>query len=264
VFEHFLVSCSYPTSLAGPVIQVRVGAEDDAGAPTFSVHQELFTKRSEFFKLATSGSWRESKENTISFPEDDLDAFRVYLHLVYTNNVVSSGTMKNEWMLLCRLYVLAEKLQDAAAKDSAIDAMRDYAKDARRMDTMVWDPEVIRELYDGTPERSPARRLVVDLYALLGGQPWLEGKKAELPKDFLYDIAMRMIQTLAPVRNQYGATPALESEYRDETVCKTKPSNVTATSSMSMGAFGSTSQPKSRGPTYANTKTGLFGRSVVN
>lgn len=202
-----------------------MGAEDDASTLTFSVHQDLLTKRSEFFKCATSGSWRESAENTIVFPEDNLDAFKVYLHLVYTNEIVSDEIKKAEivsdeitkaeWLLLCRLYVLAEKLQDTAAKHSAIDAMRKHGEEnAWRPGMKLWDPAAINELYLGTPDRSPARRLVVDLYALLGKSDWLECRLSKLPKAFLYDIALSMIEY--PRRTLGGNVPTLALEYREE------------------------------------------------
>ena len=53
--------------------------------------------------------------------------------------------------------------------------------------------EVVSIIYDGTPEDSPARKLLVDLYkARLAPQALNTGHEI-LPKEFLLDLARRLI-----------------------------------------------------------------------
>ncbi|CAO2656037.1 Nn.00g048400.m01.CDS01 [Neocucurbitaria sp. VM-36] len=101
---------------SSPTLKVMVGEEGNE--EDFWVHQKILTSRSEFFKRATNGQWLESDERLITLPEDRPDVFRLYLNLLYTRQVATKS-----WRTLCQVYVLAEKLQDASAKNSVIDAM---------------------------------------------------------------------------------------------------------------------------------------------
>ncbi|KAF2827182.1 hypothetical protein CC86DRAFT_466009 [Ophiobolus disseminans] len=162
-------------SLSGSMIKIRVGAEDSSSARIYSVHQDLLTQRSEFFKRATTGSWREVEEKLTTFLDDDLNTFN--------------------WLLLCRLYVLAEKLQDTAAKDATIDSMLIHASTKAMVAQAHPISDAIRELYEGTPGSSAARRLVVDF--------------AVFPKEFLYDFAIRMLKAKG------SGIARLSAKYRD-------------------------------------------------
>ncbi|KAF2023293.1 hypothetical protein EK21DRAFT_18013, partial [Setomelanomma holmii] len=86
---------------------------------TFSVHSNLLMKRSNFFQSAMeSGTSPEG----FRLPDDYPDIFRLYISLLYCGNVSTRGA--TEWIMLCRLYVLGEKLQDCQAKNTIIDAMQ--------------------------------------------------------------------------------------------------------------------------------------------
>lgn len=71
-------------------ICVRVGQQPQH--KDFTVHEDLICSRSEFFKNAMNGSWRESDERMIPLPEDEPGTFALYLSLLYvsTRTIVSS------------------------------------------------------------------------------------------------------------------------------------------------------------------------------
>jgi hypothetical protein len=118
--------------------------------------------------------------------------------LLYTSELATKGT--DEWLALCRLYVLAEYLLDRWAKERIIDGMHGYLTEILPTEPKhgspekVFSAEVVQEVYDGTPEGSPLRRLIVDLYAIHGRDVWLKNLKEQLPTDFLYDVTLKMLQ----------------------------------------------------------------------
>jgi hypothetical protein len=52
---------------------------------------------------------------------------------------------------------------------------------------------VVKRIYCNTPESSPARRFLVDVYAYEGKSHWLS-KEYYLPEEFLNDLAIRMVK----------------------------------------------------------------------
>jgi hypothetical protein len=124
---------------------------------------------------------------------------------------------------------------------------------------MPWSPNAVKVLYPGTSHRSPARRLVVDLYALLGRSDWLEGMRARLPQDFMYDIALRMIEL--PRSALDGMSPTLALEYRDETADEVKLIGFSSAKGTTPSALGSAQQSKpAHIPLFGSRYSGgLFG-----
>lgn len=134
----------------------------------------------------------------VSLPDDDVEVFRLYLNLMYTNQLATKGP--KELQKLCRLFVLAEKLQDQTAKNHIIDGMHAFFHQNVLTDSLGTDversscAEAIKMLYEGTPENSQARKLVVDLYADCKDESWLREGKTHLPQDFIFDIATRLLR----------------------------------------------------------------------
>ncbi|KAM0515288.1 hypothetical protein ACHAPE_006245 [Trichoderma viride] len=146
--------------------------------------------------------WETSASGSVTLKEEDPEVFEVYQHWLYFENLPvqndSPGLEGNtEYVQLAKAYVLGEMLQDVNFKDAVLDAIlaksRSKASDGQR-----WFPvgPAIRYIYEGTPESSAARRLLVDLYAYHGYAEWLTqwANKDDLPKQFLLDLA---IATLA-------------------------------------------------------------------
>lgn len=61
----------------------------------------------------------------ILLPEDDPMTFRLYAVLSYTG-FLTTKDLPFEWQSLVGIYVLAEKLRDAWAKDHIVEAMHSY------------------------------------------------------------------------------------------------------------------------------------------
>ncbi|KAL8645725.1 MAG: hypothetical protein Q9226_007172 [Calogaya cf. arnoldii] len=65
-----------------PSIAVAVGADDKA--TTWNLPKRLLTHISSFFEAALSGPWLESTTESLNLPEDDPDAFRFFLHWLFS------------------------------------------------------------------------------------------------------------------------------------------------------------------------------------
>jgi hypothetical protein len=179
------------------MLKVRVGK--DLKLSTFIVHQDLLTERSEFFRRVTAGVWQQvHDEYLVTLPDDDEHIFRLYFNLVYAGQLGTRGA--DEWTKLSRLFVLAEKLVDLTAKNQIVDGMHAFFNELVKKNPTGLQVERIlpaaatKQLYEGTPERSQARKLIVDLYAGSADESWLRDSKSLLPEEFVYDVAIRLLQ----------------------------------------------------------------------
>ncbi|KAJ4313188.1 hypothetical protein N0V94_007071 [Neodidymelliopsis sp. IMI 364377] len=187
--------------ISGSILVVAVG--DYAHRETFFVHEKLFVSHSEFFKRAAKEEWLPMDSRKITLPEDSPVTFRMYAALTYTGSLPVKNA-PDEWQSLVRIYILAEKLQDAWAKNRIIDAMHGFFSEhfsrlpmstivGNKQDVQISTASVV-ELYDGTPSGSQARKLVVDLYADNGTEDWLKWGSEQLPSEFLFDMTVRLLQ----------------------------------------------------------------------
>ncbi|KAF9701227.1 hypothetical protein EKO04_000464 [Ascochyta lentis] len=178
---------------------LHVSVEHTEQKQNFYVHAELLKDRTKFFKT------EPPMIHTAGFPTVELsntrpETFAIYVSLLYTNKLRTKGP--KEWHWLCRLYILAERLRDIKTKNLTIDGMILYlqetallfsstpvAKDGANVDatSLTW-------LYEHTPKNSPARRLAVDYYAQSGRAEWLLSNKSEYPPQFVFDVAVCMMQ----------------------------------------------------------------------
>nr|WNZ75802.1 hypothetical protein [Trichoderma harzianum] len=181
--------------LRGRALTVTVGSTDPV---TFSVHEHLICRTSDYFKAAMKAHWETSTSGSIALKEEDPEAFEIYLHWLYFESLPvqndSPGLEGNtEYIQLAKAYTLGEFLQDVDFKDAVLDVILIKTR-SKASDGQTWFPigPVIRYIYEGTPESSAARRLLVDLYTYHGHGDWLKkwAAKDDLPKQFLLDLAI--------------------------------------------------------------------------
>ncbi|KAJ4359423.1 hypothetical protein N0V95_002170 [Ascochyta clinopodiicola] len=165
----------------------------------FYVHEDFFKDRSKFFKAEAS------KYHTAIFRRVDLldvrpEVFAIYINLLYTNKLATKGP--KEWHWLCRLYILAERLQDVKTKNLTIDGMLLCLQEtvlpipstAVVRDRANIDATSLGWLYEHTPENSAARRLAVDYYVQSERAEWLLSEKNKYPAGFVFDLAVCLMQ----------------------------------------------------------------------
>ncbi|KAK4543233.1 hypothetical protein LTR36_005783 [Oleoguttula mirabilis] len=171
-----------PPEYGTSIIIFEVGKERPE---RFALHENLITPRSDFVRMALSKEWKEGQERTIPLPEDDADVFRAYHLWIYHNRIFSDkrtdttpfqGSLTTiaqedgtEYPLLIQAYILGEKLLDTHFKDAVIDCIIDKLRTTR-----TFDVRLTNLIYDNTPEKSPLRRLLQDVYIWSGNAAWLD------------------------------------------------------------------------------------------
>jgi hypothetical protein len=156
------------SSISGPTISVEVfrivlsrgilvPACDTA---TFHVHHKLLCANSAYFRAATANG-----ERHVTFKTDDDPAnFQIYVQWLYYQELKpelsKGGTVCTRLM---RAYVLGELSRDACFQNAIIAATAQFCVDHRVVPTSA----AINVAYHGTATRSPARRLLSDLWVCI-------------------------------------------------------------------------------------------------
>jgi hypothetical protein len=181
---------------AATLLTVLVGQEPNQ--TRFTIHEGIICGRSEFFRRAMSGDWKEREEREIKLPEDDPQVFATYVNLAYTNKIttIESGALDaaqkfaKECNALCKLYVFSEKLCDTQAKNSTVHALVALSGDTVSYGkTFNPDTGAISVLYAGTLSTSPARQLVSDWWTDTNVD-YIQTHSDKLPRDFLVDVLL--------------------------------------------------------------------------
>jgi hypothetical protein len=183
---------------------------------SFYVQETLLRQHSLFFKKALSRDWKEKVERIVNLPEDEPTLFAVYVEFLYSGNLAvvpedldPIDATHLEQHMLCKLYVLAEKLQDMDTRNRAIQGLLYSAKQVRPGNSSICPGmESIKIIYDGTLPGSMARKLLIDYYTYRGTGSWVIDHKG-WPDDFLIDLATNLMDKRAipndPTRNGNGA-----------------------------------------------------------
>ncbi|KAF1839677.1 hypothetical protein BDW02DRAFT_539081 [Decorospora gaudefroyi] len=161
-------------------LTVHVGPEDSQ--QEFLLHEGIICARSDFFRRAMNGNWAEKTERLIKLPEDGPETFDIYVNLVYTNTIsmlcltrdLSPERVKDKFQILVQLYILAEKLRDSRAKNDTISVIHGLSYDNIRDGKTLPEGRAIQTMYDGTPEGSLGRSLLVDLWWAVGTKEIIE------------------------------------------------------------------------------------------
>lgn len=101
--------------------------------------------------------------------------------------------MPEDWLILAEAYILGEEFLDHAFKDAIADLMvyiatrRPVASRSALRDSMPMD-RVVQIIFDGTPETSPLRVLIIDIFKW-HGQELLRKCGEALPQQFTRSLA---------------------------------------------------------------------------
>lgn len=161
------------------------------------VHTGYLTITSEFFASALKKVWIEGQTRTIELDEEVPELMAYYLDWLYTTHLPSKGcnsfTTETSKVvtheLLAKLYVLGERRLDSRLRNAIIAEfirLRLIFHDVSSCQPLR-RVNCINTVYQGTPEGSPARRLMVDL-SLRSGCPKCYTVD-DLDKAFLVDLA---------------------------------------------------------------------------
>jgi hypothetical protein len=102
-------------------------------------------------------------------------------------------------------YVLGEELLDTTFKRTIMRALCQKLRDSA-VPATIWEvaPAMVTILYEGTPEKSPARRFMCDLFKHLCirkcGRQQIAACQGKVPQDFFYDLLMATTLSCTLVR----------------------------------------------------------------
>ena len=168
------------------VITVLVGP----GEESYEVHKDLICASSRFFKAACNRKSVEGMEDVVHLPNDDPETFELLLQWLYMERVAEPGKAALVgWHETASLYTLAVKLQILELQDAVVDLWIHKATDAIEIPI-----EEVPYVYRTTLEHAPLRQLLVEMVACGGGLESLCQVTDELPREFLVDLAVRLMQ----------------------------------------------------------------------
>jgi hypothetical protein len=89
--------------------------------------------------------------------------------------------------------VLCEKLQDIDAKNAILQAM---LAEIRGTSILSLSAITIQTIYNGTPESSPARSLLLDMFVERGNDKFFHNQILNgcFPKEFVRDLAVQLFK----------------------------------------------------------------------
>jgi hypothetical protein len=159
------------------------------------VHQDLLCARSPYFVAAAKEDWKEGQERRVPLLHDKYAAVGLYVQWIYGGKIFSRPSKGDvdyspthgEIPDLVDAFVFGEKIQDGDFKDAVIDSVT-ASINVPDKDGKCWYPvgPVVDRAYEGTPEGSPLRRLMVDIHLHHGRRQWLDGATNI---DFVKDLA---------------------------------------------------------------------------
>ncbi|KAK5685854.1 hypothetical protein LTS10_001967 [Elasticomyces elasticus] len=135
--------------------------------------------------------------------------------------------LRNEYNVLAQLYCFGERVQNERFKNAVIDALVAKTEDTVYEDhghklAEFWKavrPSVVQDIYEGTPPGSPARKLMVSIYAGDQSSCWIVDG---LHYDFLLDLSRKLCDLKAqkyPTSVEMDANRCLFHSHRETPRC---------------------------------------------
>jgi len=188
----------------GETFVVLVRSEDDQ--KRFTVHHDILTRRSDFFKAARSARWATDPSKPVSLEDDEPDVFSTYLHCVYFDEVIiprtsvpislmfrqleeaRQGEADQKFEALVSTYVLADKLRDPITANMVSDKILEVSHDTSK----VPSAKAVTIAYQSTTNRDPLRILLRDM-CMYHGRTLPTGGDVSWPVEFLQDVVNKLM-----------------------------------------------------------------------
>ena len=144
------------------VISVIVGEHWNA-PQTFTIHESVITRFSDFFAAAVKNGWKESEDRVVRLPDRLASDFEVFQSFIYIGRIFNNDPTElpnadmNEYTALALLWGLGEELQSTAFKDAVVDAFIEVLRNHEYMFNFAYGI-----IYSKSAGASPMRRLQVD------------------------------------------------------------------------------------------------------
>lgn len=161
------------------------------------VHQDILCASSQFFKSATKPVWRDlsSQADTIDLSDDKFEIVNAYVHWLYTGKIPipfpNFEQLVTDFESLAAAYVFGEKVMDVKFKNAVSDSIFVKAD----MSSNCPSARAMNIIYEGTGERAPARRMMVDFVVNFAHthEHWNSNIR-NYSRDLLVDILRGLVQ----------------------------------------------------------------------
>lgn len=167
-------------------------------------HESYLNLNTNFFRTALKKEWVEGQTRVINLPEDDTETVTSYLTFTYGSGpptrawktMRNGGPGRDGWELLCKLYILGERLLDTLLRNAVIKEIARLSSLADGKGVTYFMGRSTRSIcYDGTPTGSPLRRMVVDKHISAGRQDWISHEQDHLV--FLAELSQALLAKVA-------------------------------------------------------------------
>lgn len=173
----------------------------------------LICMQSAFFKAALKeNTWKESATQTVELPDDNVEAFELYVHWLYARTIPSSDlgprgvpasddqssdgddltcysmTLLQEYLLLINAYILGDKIGDVDFTDAVIDVLVDCANVTQHIPGAH-----VEYVYEHTPEESRLRQWILDEWTHRSFWSWSKMIDKYTNIDVIRDIAKTLL-----------------------------------------------------------------------
>jgi hypothetical protein len=190
---------------SGGIASINVGME---GTP-FDVHVELLCDRSPFFNRVFGERYNKPLTEDYSLPDDDPNTFTEFVRWVYQGTIFQDQAFPS-WIQLCRLWVLARKLEVPRLQNIVMTA----CKNKLSHEPGVMGRREIKFVYNHTDMNNPLRRMVVDTWVGRMKEDQFESLKTDLPRPFLEDLCSGLFERVENSHEERDPLPQSDFDKR--------------------------------------------------
>jgi len=165
----------------------------------YSVIESAIRKSSKFFDNAMKPEWADSRPDprVVDLSDEDVEIFEVYLHWLYFKTLptvcMDDIGRSSEYLLLAECYIMGEKIMDTGFKNAVLEALVDKERSPPFYGSRLPSKGAICIIYEGTREGSPARRLLVDMWAASAGEKCAQHIDEFLPHSFVLELSRALL-----------------------------------------------------------------------
>ena len=204
-----MVSTDNANSIKGYTVELQIGPDEQA----LFIHSSLLSSNSEFFNAALKENWKEGNSRIIKMLEDDYDLVYTYVRWLYAGKIytdVKDDDTEPDFINLAKLYTLGEKLLDNGFQDCVLNSIVSLSRKKHDPDDTRFFPGamVIGIIYNGTSPSSPARKLLVHIYAAEAEPGWMsKWRVSKTPEEFKNDLITELLKnaTACKERKTYAS-----------------------------------------------------------
>lgn len=159
------------------------------------VHKKVICDASDFFRAACNGGWKESTAGKVKLPEQQSDAFMIFLHWLYTGEVElwegNEATTKGHndtrpaFVRALESFILGDVMRSVRFCNAVNDAWEKICEEEK----LLPDCFIIQEHWHRLPEDSTFSRYLADAWALHSTEEAFQEKADALPTSFIRHIA---------------------------------------------------------------------------